>query len=100
MPVVPNDLKDFTVLWEVNYYDAEKKFFVREGNTAESLDNLIDDLGENAIDHEPEIETPVGLGDFNIEWIKILDNNDNEIWCDAYYDFKNKEYLEYEKEIL
>ena len=52
---------NFTVIWEVDYYDAEKKFFVREGNTAESLDDLIDDLGENAVDHEPENETPVGL---------------------------------------
>jgi hypothetical protein len=92
--VVPNDIQNFTVLWEVNYYDAEKRFFVREGNTAESLDDLMDDLGENAVDHEPEIETPVGLGDFDIEWIKILDNNDNEVWRDKDYDF-----TEYEKEI-
>ena len=24
MPVVPNDLEKFTVLWEVDYYDAER----------------------------------------------------------------------------
>jgi hypothetical protein len=92
-----NRMVNFTVIWEVNYYDAEKVFFVREGNTAESLDDLMDDLGENAVDHEPENETPVGLGDFDIEWIKILDNNDNEVWRDKDYDFTE---YEYEKEIL
>jgi hypothetical protein len=45
------------------------------------------------MDHEPEIETPTGLGDFNIEYIKILDENNNEVWKDEYYDF-----VEYEKE--
>jgi len=85
---------NFTVIWEVDYYDAEKKFFVREGNTAESLDDLMDDLGENAVDHEPENETPVGLGDFNIEWIMIEDEDGKEVWRDKDYDF-----TEYEREI-
>jgi hypothetical protein len=87
---------NFTVIWEVDYYDAEKKFFVREGNTAESLDDLMDDLGENAVDHEPENETPVGLGDFNIEWIMIEDEDGKEVWRDEYYDFENYfHWLEY-----
>jgi len=88
---------NFTVIWEVDYYDAEKKFFVREGNTAESLDDLMDDLGENAVDHEPENETPVGLGDFNIEWIMIEDEDGKEVWRDEYYDFENEDWLEYIK---
>ena len=80
-------MKNFTVVWEVDYYDAEQKFFVQEGNTAKDLDDLMDDLGENVMDHEPEVETPTGLGDFNIEWIRILDEDGNEVWRDKDYDF-------------
>ena len=86
---------DFTIIWEVDYYDAEEIFYVRELDVAENLDALLDDLGKNAVDHEPENETPPGLGDFNIEYIKILDEDDNEVWKDEYYDF-----TEYEKEKL
>ena len=93
--VAPNDLHDYMVVWEVDYYDAEKIFFVHELNVAEDVDALLDDLGENIMEHEPEIETPTGLGDFNIEYIKILDNNNKEVWKDEYYDF-----TEYEKEQL
>ena len=89
-----SQMKNFTVIWEVDYYDAEKVFFVPEGNTAEDLDELMDDLGENVMDHEPEVETPVDLGDFNIEWIRILDEDGNEVWRDQDYDF-----TEYYKDI-
>ena len=89
-----NRMVNFTVIWEVDYYDAEKKFFVREGNTAESLDDLMDDLGENVLDHEPENSTPVGLGDFNIEWI-VIEDEDGIVWRDEYYDFENEDWLEY-----
>tara|TARA_B100000809_G_scaffold27955_1_gene24243 strand:- start:790 stop:1068 length:279 start_codon:yes stop_codon:yes gene_type:complete len=82
-----NRMVNFTVVWEVDYYDAEKKFFVNEGNTAEDLDALLDELGENSIDHEPENETPTGLGDFDIEWIRIIDEDGNEVWKDEDYDF-------------
>ena len=91
-----NRMVNFTVIWEVDYYDAEKKFFVREGNTAESLDDLMDDLGENVLDHEPENSTPVGLGDFNIEWI-VIEDEDGIVWRDEYYDFENEDWLEYIK---
>ena len=87
-------MKNFTVIWEVNYYDAEKIFFVRAGHTAESLNALLDELGENAADYEPENETPTGLGDFGIEWIKIEDAKGKEVWRDKDYDF-----TEYETEL-
>jgi hypothetical protein len=90
-------MTEFTVLWEVDYYDSEKVYFVNELNDAESLDALLDDLGENAVDHEPENETPTGLGDFNIEYIIITDNSSGkEVWRDSYYNFKHKAYLNYE----
>ena len=98
--VVPNDLKDFSVTWEINYYDhePEKVFFDVMGEEAENLDALLDELGENSMDREPENSTPIGLGDFNIEWIKIEDDNGKEVWRDEDYDFKNKDWLKYEKE--
>jgi len=52
-------------------------------------------LGENSIDREPENSTPVGLGDFNIEWIMIEDEDGKEVWRDKYYDFENEDWLEY-----
>jgi hypothetical protein len=88
-----NRMVNFTIVWEVDYYDSEKKFFVHELDGYPNLNALLEHLEENSMDHEPEIETPTGLGDFNIEYIKILDENNNEVWKDEYYDF-----VEYEKE--
>jgi hypothetical protein len=49
---------------------------------------LLDYLEENAMDHEPENETPTGLGDFNIEYILIKDSETKEeVWRDEYHDF-------------
>ena len=100
--VVPNDLKYFLVTWEIRYYNHEpaKVFFDVMGEEAENLDALLDDLGENSMDREPENSTPIGLGDFNIEWIMIEDEDGKEVWRDEDYDFKNKDWLKYEKENL
>ena len=99
MPVVPNDpiLKDFSVTWEVRYYDHEpaKVFFDVIGEEGENLEAVMDELYENGMDREPENSTPIGLGDFNIEWIMIEDEDGNEVWKDEDYDFKNKDWLEY-----
>ena len=70
---------NFTIVWEVDYYDSEKKFFVDELDGYPNLDALLEHLEENSMDHEPEIETPTGLGDFNIEYIRILDEDGNEV---------------------
>ena len=89
--VVPTDTQDFQVVWEVNYYDQtpEQIYYVHERITSKDLDSLMDHLGENSVDHEPENETPTGLGDFNIEWIMIKDYNGKELWKDKEYDFTN-----------
>ena len=81
---------DFTIVWEVKYYDhePEKIYYVKEFEESESIDTLLDYLEENAMDHEPENETPTGLGDFNIEYILIKDSETKEeVWRDEYHDF-------------
>ncbi len=82
-------MENFIVLWEVKYYnhDPEKIFYVDEINSSKNLESLMDHLGENSVDHTPEDETPIGLGDFNIEWIMIKDMAGKELWRDEDYDF-------------
>ena len=83
-------MTNFTIIWEVKYYDhePEKIYYVKELEQAENIDSLLDYLEENAMDHEPENETPTGLGDFNIEYILIKDSETKEeVWRDEYHDF-------------
>ena len=82
-------VNDFGVVWEVNYYDhePEKIYYVTETVEAKDLSSLINYLIDNGMEHEPENETPTGLGDFNIEWILIEDASGKEVWRDPDQNF-------------
>ena len=78
-------MKEFTITWEVRYYDyePERVYYSQETIEHETLDSLKEYLGENSVDHTPEKECPYEDGDFNIEWIAIHDTNTSkELWRD------------------
>ena len=80
-------MNEFIVTWEVRYYDydPEKVYFTDEYIESKDLDSLKEYLGENAMDHTPEMNVPYESGDFNIEWVKIQDaETDEELWRDPY----------------
>jgi hypothetical protein len=79
-------MKEFLVTWEVRYYDCEpeKVYLTDEYIESKDLDSLKEYLGENAMDHTPEMNVPYVSGDFNIEWVKIQDaKTEKELWRDS-----------------
>ena len=77
--------KEFIVTWEVSYSESEKVYLTDEYIESKDLDSLKEYLGENAMDHTPEMNVPYQSGDFNIEWVKIQDaETDKELWRDPY----------------
>jgi hypothetical protein len=82
-------MSEFIVTWEVSYSESEKVYFTDEYIESKDLDSLKEYLGENAMEHTPEMNVPYESGDFNIEWVKIQDaETDKELWRDPYTDFK------------
>ena len=83
-------MENFTVTWEVKYYDHEPEitYLTEELIESKNLESLTDYLDENAMDHTPEMNVPYESGDFNIEWVKIQDaETDKELWRDPYTEF-------------
>ena len=84
-------MSDFIVTWEVSYSESEKVYLTDEYIESKDLDSLKEYLGENAMEHTPEMNVPYETGDFNIEWIMIQDaNTEKELWRDPYTEFKEK----------
>ena len=82
-------MSEFIVTWEVSYSESEKVYFTDEYIESKDLNSLKEYLGENAMDHTPEMNVPYESGDFNIEWVKIQDaETDKELWRDPYTDFE------------
>ena len=76
-------MSEFIVTWEVSYSESEKVYFTDEYIESKDLDSLKEYLGENAMEHTPEMNVPYESGDFNIEWVKIQDaETDKELWRD------------------
>ena len=83
--------QEFIVTWEVSYSESEKVYFTDEYIESKDLDSLKEYLGENAMEHTPEMNVPYESGDFNIEWVKIQDaETDKELWRDPYTDFDDE----------
>ena len=77
--------KEFIVTWEVSYSESEKVYHTDEYIESKDLDSLKEYLGENSMDHTPEMNVPYQSGDFNIEWVKIQDaETEKELWRDPY----------------
>ena len=84
-------MNEFIVTWEVRYdgYEPPKVYLTDEYIESNDLDSLKEYLGENAMDHTPEMDVPYQSGDFNIEWVIIKDaETDKELWRDPYTDFE------------
>ena len=82
-------MKEFLIIWEVSYSESEKVYLTEEYIEHENLDSLKDYLGENAMEHTPEMDVPYETGDFNIEWVMIKDAyTEKELWRDPYTDFE------------
>ena len=82
-------MSEFIVTWEVSYSESEKVYLTDEYIESKDLDSLKEYLGENAMEHTPEMNVPYESGDFNIEWVKIQDaETDKELWRDPYTDFE------------
>ena len=82
-------MSEFIVTWEVSYSESEKVYLTDEYIESKDLNSLKEYLGENAMDHTPEMNVPYESGDFNIEWVKIQDaETDKELWRDPYTDFE------------
>ena len=76
-------MSEFIVTWEVSYSESEKVYLTDEYIESKDLNSLKEYLGENAMDHTPEMNVPYESGDFNIEWVKIQDaKTDKELWRD------------------
>ena len=76
--------QEFIVTWEVSYSESEKVYLTDEYIESKDLNSLKEYLGENAMDHTPEMNVPYESGDFNIEWVKIQDaETDKELWRDT-----------------
>jgi hypothetical protein len=76
-------MKEFIVTWEVSYSESEKVYLTDEYIESKDLDSLKEYLGENAMEHTPEMNVPYQSGDFNIEWVKIQDaKTEKELWRD------------------
>ena len=97
-------MKEFIITWEVEYYGVDEedvtfpediinaspaKYYTKEWIEAEDLDSLMDDLGENIMDHTPEMSVPFHDGDFEIEWVLIHDKDGKEVYREP--DFKLKD---------
>ena len=77
-------MSEFIVTWEVSYSESEKVYLTDEYIESKDLDSLKEYLGENAMEHTPEMNVPYESGDFNIEWVKIQDaETDKELWRDT-----------------
>tara|TARA_B100001146_G_scaffold98632_1_gene87329 strand:- start:30 stop:293 length:264 start_codon:yes stop_codon:yes gene_type:complete len=77
-------MSEFIVTWEVSYSESEKVYLTDEYIESKDLNSLKEYLGENAMDHTPEMNVPYESGDFNIEWVKIQDaETDKELWRDT-----------------
>ena len=77
-------MNEFIVTWEVSYSESEKVYLTDEYIESKDLNSLKEYLGENAMDHTPEMNVPYESGDFNIEWVKIQDaETDKELWRDT-----------------
>ena len=86
-------MENFTVTWEVKYYDHQPEivYYTEELIESKNLESLKEYLDENAMDHTPEMNVPYESGDFNIEWVKIQDaETDKELWRDPYTDFDDE----------
>ena len=66
-------MENFTVTWEVKYYDHQPEivYYTEELIESKNLESLKEYLDENAMDHSPEMDVQHEEGDFNIEWVLI-----------------------------
>ena len=78
-------MENFTVTWEVKYYDHQPEivYCTEELIESNNLESLIEYLDENAMEHSPELNVPHEDGDFNIEWVLIHDQSGKELYRDA-----------------
>jgi antitoxin component YwqK of YwqJK toxin-antitoxin module len=78
-------MENFTVTWEVKYYDHQPEivYYTEELIESKNLESLKEYLDENAMDHSPEMDVQHEEGDFNIEWVLIHDQSGKELYRDA-----------------
>ena len=78
---------EFTVTWEVKYYEDNASYTTDEDFEAENLDKLIDELdkGLEQGHYTPESNVPFHEGDFNIEYVVIRSWDGQEVYRDDDY---------------
>lgn len=95
-----NPIYELNITWEVIWYsdnDDERKEYTDtteyfyEDDDVSSLDDFFDKaddmLGEDRFKPEADISQYLEEGgDLEIEYVKICDSNNNEIWRDSDYD--------------
>ena len=80
-------MAEFTVTWQVEYYEDDVSYTTDELFEAENLDKLLSELQEGAErgDYTPETAVPYHDGDFNIEYVVIKSSDGKEIYRDESY---------------
>ena len=82
----------FTVKWEVEFYDHDKKLYCDIDENEDNINNLDDiyEFLEEGVDQNkfsPEDQVEFYDGDFNIEYVVIYNGNGEILWKDEDYDF-------------
>ena len=80
-------MANFTVTWEVEYYEDDVSYTTDEEFEAENLDKLLSELDEGMErgDYTPEMSVTYHDGDFNIEYVVIKSSDGKEIYRDESY---------------
>ena len=80
-------MANFTVTWEVEYYEDDVSYTTDELFEAENLDKLFSELEEGLEQghYTPEMKVPYHDGNFNIEYVVIESSDGKEIYRDESY---------------
>ena len=80
-------MAEFTVTWQVEYYEDDVSYTTDELFEAENLDKLLSELDEGMErgDYTPEMSVTYHDGDFNIEYVVIKSSDGKEIYRDESY---------------
>jgi hypothetical protein len=81
----------FTVKWEVEFYDHDKKLYCDIDEDDDNINNLDDihEFLEEGVDENkfsPEDQVEYHDGDFNIEYVLIYNEKGEILWKDQDYE--------------
>ena len=80
-------MAEFTVTWQVEYYEDDVSYTTDELFEAENLEKLFSELEEGLEQghYTPEMKVPYHEGNFNIDYVVIKSSDGKEIYRNGFY---------------